>query len=99
MGKNNSNINNIIKKIKQYEKSGKDVSMVVQNIKNEKEGVAILTKDNNIAVFEGKEDGSDDRIYSLEEFNKNYKIVRLENEYEDEIILDVWFYIIFFYWR
>ena len=99
MGKNNSNINNIIKQIKQYEKSGKDVSMVVQNIKNEKEGVAILTKDNNIAVFEGKEDGSDDRIYSLEEFNKNYKIVRLENEYEDEIILDVWFYIIFFYWR
>ena len=99
MGKNNSNINNIIKKIKQYEKSGKDVSMVVQNIKTEKEGVAILTKDNNIAVFEGKEDGSDDRIYSLEEFNKNYKIVRLENEYEDEIILDVWFYIIFFYWR
>ena len=99
MGKNNSNINNIIKQIKQYEKSGKDVSMVVQNIKTEKEGVAILTKDNNIAVFEGKEDGSDDRIYSLEEFNKNYKIVRLENEYEDEIILDVWFYIIFFYWR
>ena len=89
MGKNNSNINNIIKQIKQYEKSGKDVSMVVQNIKTEKEGVAILTKDNNIAVFEGIEDGSDDRIYSLEEFNKNYKIVRLENEYEDEIILDV----------
>lgn len=89
MGKNNSNINNIIKQIKQYEKSGKDVSMVVQNIKTEKEGVAILTKDNNIAVFEGKEDGSDDRIYSLEEFNKNYKIVRLENEYENEIILDV----------
>lgn len=89
MGKNNSNINNIIKQIKQYEKSGKDVSMVVQNIKTEKEGVAILTKYNNIAVFEGKEDGSDDRIYSLEEFNKNYKIVRLENEYEDEIILDV----------
>lgn len=82
MGKNNSNIN----KIKQYEKLGKDVSMVVKNLKNGMEGTAILTAQDKVAVFEGKDDGSDDKIYSLEEFNRNYEVIRLEDEYENEIV-------------
>ena len=79
-------MNNIMKKIKQYEKLGKDVSMVVKNLKKEREGTAILIVQDKIAVFEGKDDGSDDKIYSLEEFNRNYEVIRLEDEYENEII-------------
>ena len=71
MGKNNSNIN----KIKQYEKLGKDVSMVVKNLKNGMEGTAILTAQDKVAVFEGKDDGSDDKIYSLEELTEIMKLL------------------------
>lgn len=86
MGKNSPNINNIMKKIKQYEKLGRDVSMVVKNLKKGREGTAILTAQGKIAVFEGKDDGSDDKIYSLEEFNRNYEVIRLEDEYENELV-------------
>lgn len=79
------NIEHIIKKIKEYEKNGVDVYIVVKNIKTKEEGVASLLQNNYIAVFEGKEDGSEDRCYSIEEFKNKYQIMRLENEYEEEI--------------
>lgn len=47
--------------------------------------MASLTKDNTIAVFEGNDDGRDDKIYTLEDFKNNYKVIRLENEYEEEL--------------
>ena len=77
--------NNIIKKIKQYEKEGMEISLIVKNIVTKEEGVASLTTDNKIAVFEGNDDGRDDKIYSLEDFKNSYKVIRLENEYEEEL--------------
>ena len=75
----------IIKKIKKYRKQEMEISIIVKNIKTKEEGVAILTQDDNIAVFEGSDDGKDDAIYLPEEFSKRHEIIRLENQYEEEL--------------
>ena len=79
------NINNIIRKIKRYEKEGIEVSLIIENTHTKEVGVASLTTDNKIAVFEGNDAGRDDKIYSLEDFKNSYKVIRLENEYEEEL--------------
>lgn len=39
-------------------------------------GVALPTTDGNIKVFYGKDDGSDDRILTEEQFNIEFEIVK-----------------------
>lgn len=52
------------------------------NIKTGGTGVASFCNDcKHIMVFEGKEDGSDDKYMNYDEFIKNYKF-ELSNEYE-----------------
>ena len=53
------NINNIIRKIKRYEKEGIEVSLIIENTHTKEVGVASLTTDNKIAVFEGNDAGRD----------------------------------------
>lgn len=89
MGTNNSDINkrntnSSIKLAKKLTKAGKEVTMEIQNRKTKLYGVASLTIDNKIAVWEGRDDGKDDRIYSISEFQKNYEILKLVNEFEEE---------------
>ncbi len=89
MGKNNSNINNrsinsYIKLAKKLEEEGKDVTMEVKNKNTKLYGVASVTPNNKIAVWEGRDDGKDDAIYNIEEFKENYEILKLINEYDEE---------------
>lgn len=78
-------IDYIINKIKQYEKRGMEISLIVKNLNTKEVGVASLTKDGNMAIFEGDDDGKDDKIYLLHDFVKNYEIIRIENQYEEEL--------------
>lgn len=40
-------------------------------------GVAVSTDDDRVAVYYGKDDGSDDKIISAEEFNANWQVVNI----------------------
>ena len=53
-------------------------------MKTKEEGVATILPNGNIVVFEGSENGSDDKIYSIKNFKKNYSIIKLENELGEE---------------
>lgn len=83
-GKSFMNIDTIIETVKKLEKSGNDISIIVKNIKTKEEGVATILPNGNIAVFEGSENGSYDKIYSIKNFKKNYSIIKLENELGEE---------------
>lgn len=90
MKKNNSDLNNkrieqFIKKAKKLIREGQDVSIETKRKNQEDYGIASLTIDGRIAVFDGAEDGSDDKIYTIKEFKKKYEILRLINEYEKEL--------------
>ena len=78
------NIDTIIETVKKLEKSGNDISIIVKNMKAKVEGVATILPNGNIVVFEGSENGSDDKIYSIKNFKKNYSIIKLENELGEE---------------
>ena len=40
-------------------------------------GVAVSTDDDRVAVYYGNDDGSDDKIISVEEFNKNWQVTSI----------------------
>ena len=78
-------IEEYIELINKLENQGKSISIETINKKTKQEGIAVLLKNNlEVKVYEGAPDGSDDRIYSLEEFNKNYNIEKIVDEYEEE---------------
>lgn len=89
MGTNNTNINkrttnSFIKLARKLKTEGQDITMEIQNKNTKLYGVASITSKNKIAVWEGRDDGKDDRIYSINEFKKNYEILKLINEIEEE---------------
>lgn len=78
-------IEEYIELINKLENQGKSISIETINKKTKQEGIAVLLKNNlEVKVYEGAPDGSDDRIYGLEEFNKNYNIEKIVDEYEEE---------------
>lgn len=66
-----------------------DYYMIVNNKETEQEGCAIITKDKKVAVFEGKDDGSEDRIYSQKDFKEKYKIENIYVDYGAVTIEDI----------
>ncbi len=89
MGTNNSNINkrttnSAIKLVRKLVLAGQEVTMEIKNKNTKLYGVASLTLENKIAVWEGRDDGADDKIYTISEFKKNYEILKLINENEEE---------------
>lgn len=82
MGKNNTDMKEnkklskkqIIKILKLC--SERDLILTVKNNNNNEVGVASYTKDREVAVFEGADDGSDDKVYSIDYFIKNYTLIK-----------------------
>ncbi len=82
MGKYNSNL----KKDSLYSKEElvkllnlsrkKKLLLSVKNKNTNEYGVASYTKDDKVAVFEGRENGKDDKIYSVNYFMKNYILMK-----------------------
>ena len=68
MENNNWSLEKAKKFIKNFVGEKTDYYMIVKNKETEQEGCAIITKDKKVAVFEGKDDGSEDRIYSQKDF-------------------------------
>lgn len=75
--------------IKNFVGEKTDYYMIVTNKETEQEGCAIITKDKKVAVFEGKDDGSEDRIYSQKEFKEKYKIENIYVDYGAVTIEDI----------
>lgn len=53
----------------------KNLLLSIKNRNTNDYGVASYTKDGKVAIFEGDENGKDDKIYSINYFIKNYNIV------------------------
>ena len=75
--------------IKNFVGERADYYMIVTNKETEQEGCAIITKDKKVAVFEGKDDGSEDRVYSQKEFKEKYKIENIYVDYGAVTIEDI----------
>jgi hypothetical protein len=75
--------------IKNFVGERTDYYMIVTNKETEQEGCAIITKDKKVAVFEGKDDGSEDRVYSQKEFKEKYKIENIYVDYGAVTIEDI----------
>ena len=75
--------------IKNFVGEKTDYYMIVTNKETEQEGCAIITKDKKVAVFEGKDDGSEDRVYSQKEFKEKYKIENIYVDYGAVTIEDI----------
>ena len=75
--------------IKNFVDEKTDYYMIVANKETEQEGCAIITKDKKVAVFEGKDDGSEDRVYSQKEFKEKYKIENIYVDYGAVTIEDI----------
>ena len=75
--------------IKNFVGERTDYYMIVTNKETEQEGCAIITKDKKVAVFEGKDDGGEDRVYSQKEFKEKYKIENIYVDYGAVTIEDI----------
>ena len=75
--------------IKNFVGERTDYYMIVTNKETEQEGCAIITKDKKVAVLEGKDDGSEDRVYSQKEFKEKYKIENIYVDYGAVTIEDI----------
>lgn len=71
MAKNN--VSDLLK-IKEKMQNNENLVLCTKNKNNDTEGVALLwtNSQNMISVFEGREDGSEDKEFSFEEFLLNY---------------------------
>lgn len=82
-----------LEKVKQYLKNfverKEDYYMVVTNKETNEEGCAIIRDDKKIAVFEGKNDGSDDKIFNQKEFKEKYRIDALNKAISDVTVEDI----------
>ena len=75
--------------IKNFVGERTDYYMIFTNKETEQEVCAIITKDKKVAVFEGKDDGSEDRLYSQKEFKEKYKIENIYVDYGAVTIEDI----------
>ena len=75
--------------IKNFVGERTDYYMIVTNKETEQEGCAIITKDKKVPVFEVKDDGSEDRVYSQKEFKEKYKIENIYVDYGAVTIEDI----------
>lgn len=76
-----------IQDIIEYLERNKDIEeyeITVWNYEKLQEGVVtILENKKEVKVFEGVEDGSEDKEYTLKEFEEKYKILKFEREDEN----------------
>lgn len=75
--------------IKNFVGEKTDYYMIITNKETQQEGCAVITKDKKVAVFEGKDDGSEDRVYSQKEFKEKYKIENIYVDYGAVTIEDI----------
>jgi hypothetical protein len=63
----------------EYEKlvklENEDINVEIRVNATKQEGVANSTAKGMVAVFYGNDDGSDDKIVSVEEFNRDYTVL------------------------
>ena len=83
------NLEKAKKFVKNFVGDKSDYYMIVTNKETQGEGCAIITKNKKIAVFEGKDDGSEDKVYSQKEFKEKYKIDNIYVEYNEVTIEDI----------
>ena len=83
----NKRIINLILFIKKLEKTIKgDIILNVYNIETKKEGIAFYSDiHKEFRVYEGSEDGSDDKDYSIYDFEKKYEVISINIEPAGEI--------------
>lgn len=89
MANNSWNLEKAKKFIKNFVGEKTDYYMIVISKETQQEGCAIITKDRKVAVFEGKDDGSEDKIYSQKEFKEKYKIENIYVDYGAVTIEDI----------
>lgn len=82
MKKQYLDLDKIIQKIRENQRDNLDYFMLVENKETKDIGYAVLTQDNRIKVFEGKDDGSDDKIYFRDEIKEKYRIKELIEDEE-----------------
>ena len=87
----NKRIEKIIEFIKITEKTIEgDITLTVNNLETKEDGIACyLEKYKEFRVYEGAEDGSDDRNYSIEEFTNKYEVISVNIELEEELAEDL----------
>lgn len=87
----NKRIEKIIDFIKNTERTIEgNITLTVNNIETKEEGIACyLEKYKEIRVYEGAEDGSDDRNYSIEEFTNKYEVISVNIELNEELEEDL----------
>lgn len=70
--------------IEELKSQGKDISMMIKNINTNGYGTAYILPDGRVAIFEGDSYGADDYISSIENFEENYEIEKIFDEYDNE---------------
>lgn len=87
----NKRIEKIIDFIKNTERTIEgNITLTVNNLETKEEGIAYyLEKYKEFRVYEGAEDGSDDRDYSIEEFVKKYEVISVNIELDEELEEDL----------
>ena len=89
MTKNTWNLEKVKKFLENFAENTSDYYMVVINKETNKEGCAIIRKDKKIVVFEGKNDGSEDKILSQKEFKEKYKIEKINKSVNEVTVEDI----------
>lgn len=89
MTKNTWNLEKVKKFLENFSENTSDYYMVVINKETNKEGCAIIRKDKKIIVFEGKNDGSEDKILSQKEFKEKYKIEKINKSVNEVTVEDI----------
>ena len=89
MTKNTWNLEKVKKFLENFAENTSDYYMVVINKETNKEGCAIIRKDKKIVVFEGKNDGSEDKILSQKEFKEKYKIEKINKSINEVTVEDI----------
>lgn len=74
MVENSWNLEKVKRFLENFVEDKSNYYMIVVNKVTKQEGCATITKDKKIAVFEGKADGSEDKIYNQKEFKEKYRI-------------------------
>ncbi len=74
MEKNTWNLEKVKKFLNNFTEHPDDYYMEIVNKETGGKGCATITQNKKIAVFEGKDDGSEDKILSQKEFKSKYKI-------------------------
>lgn len=89
MTKNTWNLEKVKKFLENFAENTSYYYMVVINKETNKEGCAIIRKDKKIVVFEGKNDGSEDKILSQKEFKEKYKIEKINKSVNEVTVEDI----------